>query len=272
MSTEEQQEQTATLEVTEPQVGQTEGPATTQIEEIEVETFELTDEVREPEPAESTKSEGANSSVEKALKDTKAWATKLSQDNALLRQAVESAVNVAPPALLSDPQVALRFKRAKDSLADFEEFGPLIDLLDTVIRGVGSYEREMAHQALLSSVLNEHPDALELKSDNEFISWATNQPPLVRQCLVHSTDPSDVNWALRQFKNEKVVASTAKAREAVENTRKEKIRHNLSPSPQTGSAPTGPRWTREDIAGMSLDDYRQNEALIDAALARGEID
>lgn len=51
--------------------------------------------------------------IEKAIKGTKAWATRLSQDNALLRQALDVALAIEPPTMLSDPEVAKRLDAAR---------------------------------------------------------------------------------------------------------------------------------------------------------------
>lgn len=210
-------------------------------------------------------------SVEKALRDTKAWATRLSQDNAMLRAALEAAVLVPPPALLSDPDMGGRMERTRRALEPFEEFGPLIELLDTVIRGVSTYEREVAHHALLHAVLTDHPDALELRSDEDFHAWAAGQPPLIQGCLRHSADPAEVSWAIGLYKRQRDEDATRRALEEAQGARRERMLHAASPSPQTGSAPLGSRFTRADIARMSLADYRRNEADINAAMSRGEI-
>lgn len=209
--------------------------------------------------------------VEKALRDTKAWATRLSQDNAELRRALDAVVTVPPPALLSDPDVGCRLERARKALEPFEEFGPLVELLDTMVRGVAGYEREVAHHALVHAVLTEHPDALDLRADTAFLDWVERQPPVVRACLAHSTDPAEVSWALGLYKRERGADSARRAREEAETALRERMRHTASPSPQTGSQPSGNRFTRDEIARMSLEDYRKNEADIDAALSRGEI-
>jgi hypothetical protein len=209
--------------------------------------------------------------IEKALKDTKAWATKLSQDNSLLRQALDAALMIDPPTMMSDPEVGKRLESARGCLEKHSEFGPVIDLLDTVIRSVANYEREVGRQALTFAVLSEHPDAMELRQDPDFHLWAQSQPPLVKKCLCESTQPDDISWALDLFKKQRQAESTTNARELEHALRFERMRHSASPSPQTSTAPGESAWTREAIERMSLEEYRQNEAEIDQALARGDI-
>jgi hypothetical protein len=212
-----------------------------------------------------------SASLEKALKDTKAWATRLSQDNSLLRQALDAALMIDPPTMMSDPEVGKRLEIARGCLEKHSELGPVIELLDTVIRGVASYEQEVGRQALTFAVLSEHPDALELKGNPDFTDWAQNQPPLVKQCLCQSTHPEDISWALSLFKEQRSSKNTTDASRVEHALRMERMRHSASPSPQTSSAPSTGGWTREQIERMSLEEYRKNEADIDAALARGEI-
>ena len=125
--------------------------------------------------------------VRKALRDTKAWATRLIQENIALKRALESSPAGGETADCKGALAAEQLARTRRALERHEEFGPLLELVETMVGQAALYEREMAHQALLQAVLADHPDALDLRRDDEFLSWVDHQPPVVSSA---STTPS----------------------------------------------------------------------------------
>ena len=80
-----------------------------------------------------------------------------------------------------------------------------------------------------------------------------------------------MSWALELFKRERGEAKNREARRAAEAARSARMRHAATPSAGGPAPAAAPRFTRDDIARMSVEEYRKNEAAINAALTHGEI-
>ena len=216
--------------------------------------------------------DGEPSGIEKALRDTKAWATRVAQENAQLRKRLEAIQKGEVLGLTMDPAIQQKLAQAKKLTEEFEEAKPLVELLETVLQGVARYETQARQGALMAQVAATHPDAPDIVQDPTFHAWVQQQPPAVQFALVHSNDPRDAIWAIGLYKKEIEAQRTAEERRRLEAAKKARAKATGTPRSGRQQPAARKRWTRAEIARLSLEEYRKHEAEIEAALARGEID
>jgi len=161
--------------------------------------------------------------------------------------------------------------RTRSELGGYRQFSPLLELLEHLIDTIATHQLLALEQSFLQSVLGKHPDALGLREDEEFLGWVQKQPPLVQRCLKDSPNPEDAIWAIGLYKDEVAKTEGDASRAKALANREKRMKAGAAPSPRTSAPPRGARFTRDDIAMMSLDEFKANEANINAALERGEI-
>jgi len=161
--------------------------------------------------------------------------------------------------------------RTRSELGKYRQFSPLLELLEYLIETMATHQLLALEQSFLQSVLVKHPDALGLREDENFLEWVNKQPPLVQRCLKDSPNPEDAVWAITLYKDEVSKAEGDASRAKALANREKRMKAGAAPSPRTSTPPMNASFTRDDIAMMSLDEFKANEANINAALERGEI-
>lgn len=209
-----------------------------------------------PEPAKDQKG------LDKALKDTKAWATKVSQENAELKKKLsEFESGRATGKDVQDAKDALAAsqgelgKVAEKIYADYPELKELLDPLlkmttevNSEIRDLKKSSDEEKHRNELRAnfeknvepvVLKVHPDFSAIKTDDNYFAWAEKQRPALRYAAMYSLDPQDIIEAVTAYKQFKSSPEAAK-KKADDEKRKQAMKDNLGSIRAEGSE-TGSR-------------------------------
>lgn len=161
--------------------------------------------------------------------------------------------------------------RLKELFGGSEELTPLLEFLEDLTHSIILMQMVTAEHSFIHSLLCHHPDALSLRKDEGFIEWAMGQPPVVQACLVHSVNPEDAVWAISLYKEEMQGKGRDEAARKALAGREERLRATAAPQGGGVPVPSSSRFTREDIAKMSVADFKKNESSINAALASGQI-
>lgn len=176
------------------------------------------------------------SSYEKALKDTKSWATKLAMENAELKKTIEAAK--AGKASEQDVSVAKKaVEDAKGSLDAvrkkvYEDYPELEALLEPIIKQNNELGQKITHLEsekvkdaeddkvktarehfeanVKPEVAKTHPDFEDIifamkdgkrgGLNKEYFEWAEKQRPSLRVAALDSSDPQDIIFAVTEFK------------------------------------------------------------------------
>lgn len=176
-----------------------------------------------------SKEHGDVESVEKALKDTKIYATKLAQEKAEL----ERKLRAFEEGKATEKEVLdakLKLQDAKDNLDDikariYEDYPELKDLFDPLIdsnralkkeitelktKSVAETEKDQKEKALdhfnskvKPAVLEKHKDFDSIIKDDSYWQWADEQRPALKVAALHSSDPDDIVWAISEYKKYK---------------------------------------------------------------------
>jgi hypothetical protein len=202
--------------------------------------------------------------IEKALKDTKAHATKLSQENSQLKRKLEAfEKGEATRAEVDAAKKAVQ--EAKDNLDEakgriYSEYPELKEVLDPLIETTRSLKREVEtfknakaqdaererRQTALDHfnanvkprVMETHPDFDSIVKDPNYWSWAEAQRPALRTAAMDSPDPEDIRWALTEFKRFKASDEAKAVRQKDEKDKQTKLLNAMSIR-GGGGAPAG---------------------------------
>jgi soluble cytochrome b562 len=200
----------------------------------------------EPKPDETPADKG----IAKALRDTKAWATKLAQENAELKKLVESKgkdakddsdVKKAQTAV-GDTRKILNDKLNKiyEDYPELKEgLDPIVSLVDSLSGKMDNFQKATEEEKKRSElrthfetnvepeVLKVHPDFGNIKISDDYFTWAEKQSPALQFAAMNSLDPRDLIYAVTEYKKFKGSDEAAKQRDAEEKKKKD-IQENLS--------------------------------------------
>jgi hypothetical protein len=224
----------------------------------------------EPKP-ESEEGKG----VAKALKDTKAWATKVSQENAELKRlneqlragkATQEQVDDAK-AKVGETRKALDAKLAKVT-EDYPELkdvlDPLVDIVDTLtgevknLKSISDEEKRILEKRntfeaeVAPEIAKVHEDWKQVAFSPEYMEWVKTQPPAIQNAAMNSLDPRDIAYTITEFKKFKVSPEAAKAKDE-EAKRKDAVKENLSSV--RGGGPVNEKGRAKSLSEVDKNDY-----------------
>jgi hypothetical protein len=173
-----------------------------------------------PQPEETPKSDhhGSVESMEKALKDTKAHASRLEQERADLRKKVEE---LSRPRGITKEQIAERIEaiKKKAPLEDYPELSGFVEELGKELLSYAEVVEEVKQSEAETRRANEFrakfeaevkPEVLKVHSDfdsvmhsDEYWQWAKAQEqifPALFHASHNSMAPQDIVWAITEFK------------------------------------------------------------------------
>jgi chromosome segregation ATPase len=124
-------------------------------------------------------------------------------------------------------------------------------------------EAEQAQKAHFDAILSAHPDAMDVANSDAMQAWLAGRPPMDQQVLQSGT-AADVIDLLHRFKS-----SQAKP---AQESKLDRAREVATPNPRSMTEKTSkPTFTRQQIANMSMEEFRRNETAIDAAYEDGRV-
>jgi hypothetical protein len=207
---------------------------------------------------EETPPEKPLAGVEKALHDTKAYATTLATENAKLRKALEgrkSESDIAAAKASQEKAEADLKGKLDEAYKDYPELKGALDTITSELKTVKdkltAKEQAEATQAKAAEersaivsefeanvkpeVLKIHPDFDAIVKDpkGDFFAWAEKGSPALKAAVFNSMDPSDINWAVAEYKKARSSGDIDKLRKD-EDARKEN-NLNLAHSLKGGS-------------------------------------
>lgn len=199
-------------------------------------------------------SEQHESAEAKALKDTKAWATKLAQENAELKRLVADGATKTEIAVqeksverqkqaISDETLATVYREYPELK---EVLNPLLDTLKGLQEETEATKKQRAEAAdqaekrrkqdaldhfestIMPKVLEVHSDFKEIIADSAYFEWAEKQRPGLKTAALQSNDPDDIKWAVSEYKKTLAGNEAAKMRQTEEEKRKQKLNNQMT--------------------------------------------
>lgn len=204
---------------------------------------------------------GDDSGLAKALKDTKAWATKLSMEKADLEKRI-SALELGgttkekveeAKAAAGETKKVLEEKIKKAS-EDYPELKEVLDLMakasTEALSKAQDFDRKNAESAKMAEkrqhfeaevepeIVKAHPDFRKVAFSKEYTGWLEKQSPAMQFAGFESLDPRDISMTLTEFKKFKASPDADKAK-AEDEKRKQGLKENLSSVRGGGSGSKG---------------------------------
>lgn len=227
---------------------------------------------QDPKPAAKAEDGG----VSKALKDTKAWGTKLAQENSELKRLVEELkAGKATQTQVDEAKdkIGETKKQIRDRLnktyEDYPELKESLDPLVTLIEGVAAdvenfkktsdenkariAERDKFEKEVAPHISAVHPDFREIAASDDYVKWAEMQSPAMQVAALHSRDPRDINSALTEFKKFRG-SDESKKQQLDEDKKREAVKKNLSSTRGGGSSSDG-KGKPTSLRDVDKDDY-----------------
>jgi len=193
---------------------------------------------------------GDDAGIAKALKDTKAWATKVAMEKAALekelaslkagggsKQEVEDAKTN-----LGETRKALDEKIKKAS-EDYPELKEVLDLLaktsEEALSKAKDFDKRSAEESkraearahfeseIEPEIKKAHSDFREVAFSKDYMDWVEKQSPAIQYAAMNSLDPRDICMTLTEFKKFKASGDAEKAK-ASDAQRQAGAKQNLS--------------------------------------------
>jgi hypothetical protein len=188
--------------------------------------------------------------VVKALKDTKAWATKLAMEKATLEKELAaykaggaSQESVKKAEVEAGETRKVLEEKIKKASEDYPELTEVLDLLaktsEQALSKAENFDRLATAEAKRAEarehfeakvepeIVKVHPDFRQVAFSKEYLDWANAQSPAIQFAAMNSLDPRDISMTLTEYKKYKASGSAEKAKSDDEK-RQKGIRENLS--------------------------------------------
>ena len=204
----------------------------------------------EPEQDTAPEAKADDAGIAKALKDTKAWATKLAQEKKELEKQLEALragggtkqeVEDAK-ANLGETRKALDEKIKKAS-EDYPELKDVLDLMaktsQEALSKAENFDRFKAEEAKRAEarahfenevepeIKKVHSDFREVAFSKDYMEWLDKQSPAMQYAGMNSLDPRDICMTLTEYKKFKASPDADKAK-ANDAQRQAGVRQNLA--------------------------------------------
>ena len=204
----------------------------------------------DPEQGAAPEAKADDAGIAKALKDTKAWATKLAQEKKELEKQLEALragggtkqeVEDAK-ANLGETRKALDEKIKKAS-EDYPELKDVLDLMaktsQEALSKAENFDRFKAEEAKRAEarahfenevepeIKKVHPDFREVAFSKDYMDWLDKQSPAMQYAGMNSLDPRDICMTLTEYKKFKASPDADKAK-ANDAQRQAGVRQNLA--------------------------------------------
>ena len=209
----------------------------------------------EPEP------KGDDAGIAKALKDTKAWATKLSMEKADLEKRIaalelgggdKEKVEEAKAAAGETKKVLE--EKIKKASEDYPELKEVLDLMakasTEALSKAQDFDRKSAQADEIAKkrqhfeaevepeIVKAHPDFRKVAFSKEYTNWLEKQSPAMQYAGFNSIDSRDISMTLTEFKKFRASGDSEKAK-AEDEKRQKGLRENLSSVRGGGSGSKG---------------------------------
>lgn len=216
----------------------------------------------EPEP--KSKTYGSIESMEKALKDTKSYASRLESEKAELKKKVE-ALEKGHGSQAEVDEARKSVAAAQDDLDSiktkiYEEYPEFQALLDPIIeqnkelkKKVDTLETSQAEKAkndqrqealdnfnnhVKPVVVQAHPDFENIVQNEDYWKWAEKQRPALRTAAMDSPDPEDIVWAVTEYKKSIASKEVPQIRKNEDANRNKRIANSATLRGSSTSFPT----------------------------------
>jgi len=210
---------------------------------------------------------GTVESMEKALKDTRSYASRLQNEVAELRKKIE-AFERGQASAQDVKEQADRAEKAKDDLDNlkktiYEDYPELEPLFETLIKKVSVAEEtvknlqaekkqveelmakqnaiELFEREVKPKILEVHKDFDQVVQSKEYWQWAEAQSPALRYAAMDSPDPQDIIWAIGEFKKSLAKGDIQKIKAQESIGKANKVTHLQTLRGASSSAPVGGR-------------------------------
>jgi hypothetical protein len=130
-------------------------------------------------------------------------------------------------------------------------------------------EKELEKQKAYEELLRLHPDFDELKDDEKFLGWLSEQPESISDGIYRNN--TDARWAARVLDLYKADTGQTKKRTKSKNSAADAVTRNVAREVKTASG-SDKIWKASEIGKMKPWEFEKVEAELDAARAEGRID
>ena len=140
--------------------------------------------------------------------------------------------------------------------------------LEEQLKVIKQRESEIIRREAEADLLAKHPDFPELRSSEEFHTWAKEHPEQIQQWVYKNPDNAQLaSKAIDLFKLEKGYKTQTKSRSKPRGSAADMV----STKTTTVDAKQPKIWTEREIAAMSLDKFDKHEEEIRQAISEGRV-
>ncbi len=237
-----------------------------------------TPEPQNPEPTDN-RADGRDSPAYKELKQHYDMTVhQLRIQNEQLESKLNEAVTVKPKA-----------PKTKEELADFrKQYPDAVDIMRTIvleelandgqglkaqIDNVNKLQKELTEKEAFKKLLEEHPDALEIRQSPKFAEWYNNQSSDIQNILAKSTDIRAVADVLTLYKI-KTGLKTTKEKKLADSQKREDASLGVDIKGRTEITAQKRIWTGSEINKICSNHatWKKYAAEIDEARKEGRVD
>ena len=148
------------------------------------------------------------------------------------------------------------------------------EILSKQLEDIQRKTTQMEKSQRLSTLLEKHPDALELQSDSKFGEWLDVQPDSIR-ALVESDNVESVSLGIEKYKKDMGIIDTPKSKRKKKATQDAMDTGTTSKSAPDVNTDGKKRWKESEILKKSQEDkfwFEKHMSEIDEANREGRVD
>ena len=148
-----------------------------------------------------------------------------------------------------------------------------VNALQEKLQAIEARELELSRRDAETKLRERHPDFEDIRGDEQFHSWAKEQPEEIQRWIYNN--PDNVTLASRAidlYKMENGInINTPKPRANRSQSAKNSAADFVSTKTTTVDTKQPKIWTQREIAALSMDDYDKYEQEIDLAIREGRV-
>ena len=141
------------------------------------------------------------------------------------------------------------------------------------LESIKTYQSEIKTREAFKKLLDIHPDAMEIRSSPQFLTWFNAQPPVIREILANSTDISAVAKQLTLYKLE-VLGLDPKGKKIADDTAARDASMAIPVTSRTDFGTPKKIWTQTEVNAISADykTWLKYRVELDDAHREGRVD
>tara|TARA_R100001369_G_scaffold60566_1_gene87395 strand:+ start:3642 stop:4469 length:828 start_codon:yes stop_codon:yes gene_type:complete len=141
--------------------------------------------------------------------------------------------------------------------------------LQEKLSAIEEREARISRREAETALHDKHPDFEDIRGDNKFHEWASNQPEAIQDWIYNN--PNNVGLAIKAIDLYKMETGISKTKKSKSPQSRQNAADFVSTKTTNVNTNEAKIWTQREIAAMSVQQFDKHEAEIDQAIVEGRV-